>query len=418
MRSLLYPLIASALITIVPFLLTFEKGQDIVRGLFGYEYFALLLLIIFVKSKLSKAALCPFTALRAFCKNAKQSLYTIILFLLFVILIFIAWLDLQNILTIKNQNTGWYIILPFVTCSLAIAMVWKIKPFPFRTISFILFTTLIIHLAAQNQYAAQPLAQFTTIDYLERIAPKPAQRKNITEEFKNKYIVTDSVSITRNYIDTTRNNIVILVESWGIPLEINRFEKQLKFFNGLKITSGIHNRMYSRTRTAEREDLIYEIHRDTAGHRDTTFIPQHLARTNIETTYLFGGNIQEHQRTKYIYNIGFKNVFFGDSLNDVIIANKLDSILIDSTQKHFIAWTTRDTRFPLKGFSSIYQSDADAVDSAYTQYLAQTLDLIAHLARKHPDTRFIVQGDHTPILSPIKFQERFYKRWVPFVILN
>ena len=49
---ILYPLMASALITIVPFLLTFEKGQDIVRGLFGYEYFAILLLIIFVKSKL------------------------------------------------------------------------------------------------------------------------------------------------------------------------------------------------------------------------------------------------------------------------------------------------------------------------------------------------------------------------------
>lgn len=414
MRSLLYPLIASALITITPFLATFEKGQDIVRGLFSYETFALLLFIIFVKDKIQG---------HAQSSSQKQSrpfftLYLILLALLICALFAIAWIDLQNILAIKNRNTSWYGLLPFATCSLAIAMVWQIKSFHLRAIIFILFTTLIIHLAAQNQYAAQPLAQFTTIDYLERIAPKPAQRKNITEEFKNKYTVTDSVSITRNYIDTTRNNVVILVESWGIPLEINRFEKQLKFFNGLKITSGIHNRMYSRTRTAEREDLIYEIHRDTAMHRDTAFIPQHLARTNIETTYLFGGNIQEHQRTKYIYNIGFKNVFFGDSLNDVIIANKLDSILTDSTQKHFIAWTTRDTKFPLEGFTSIYQSDADAVDSAYTQYLAQTLDLIAHLARKHPDTRFIVQGDHNPILSPIKFQERFYKRWVPFVILN
>ena len=414
MRSLLYPLIASALITITPFLATFEKGQDIVRGLFSYETFALLLFIIFVKDKIQE---------HAQSSSQKQSrpfftLYLTLLALLICALFAIAWIDLQNILAIKDHNTSWYGILPFVTCCLAIAMVWKIKPFHFRTISFILFATLIIHLAAQNQYASQPIAQFTTIDYLERTAPKPVQRKDLSEEFKNKYTVTDSVSITRNQIDTTRNNVIILVESWGVPLDINRFKKQLEIFNGLKITAGIHNRMYSRTRTAEREDLIYEIHRDTAGHRDTTFIPQHLARTNIETTYLFGGNIQEHQRTKYIYNIGFKNVFFGDSLNDVIIANKLDSILTDSTQKHFIAWTTRDTKFPLEGFTSIYQSDADAVDSAYTQYLAQTLDLIAHLARKHPDTRFIVQGDHNPILSPIKFQERFYKRWVPFVILN
>ena len=54
MKRLLYPLIASALITIVPFLLTFEKGQDIVRGLFGYEYFALLLLILYIKDAIQK----------------------------------------------------------------------------------------------------------------------------------------------------------------------------------------------------------------------------------------------------------------------------------------------------------------------------------------------------------------------------
>lgn len=59
-----------------------------------------------------------------------------------------------------------------------------------------------------------------------------------------------------------------------------------------------------------------------------------------------------------------------------------------------------------------------AVDSAYAERLAGTLQLIADLARKHPSVRFIVQGDHNPILSTLKFQEKFYKRWVPFVVLN
>jgi len=58
------------------------------------------------------------------------------------------------------------------------------------------------------------------------------------------------------------------------------------------------------------------------------------------------------------------------------------------------------------------------VDSAYTERLAGTLQLVANLAKKYPDVRFIVQGDHNPILSPLKFQEKFYKRWVPFVVLN
>ncbi len=417
MKKLLYPLIASALITIVPFLLTFEKGQDIIRGLFGYEYFALLLLIVFVKSKLGHIYFANKKELRAYAGK------TLILISLIILIFIIAWLDLQNILAIKGWNTGWYGLIPFATCGLAIAMVWKIKPFKFNAICFILFVALILHLEANNQYAAQPLAQFPTIDYLERTAPRPVQRSEITNEFRNKFAVTDSAFITRNYVDTTRSNVIILVESWGVPLDIQRFEEQLKVFNTPTVV-GIHNRMYSRTRTAEREDLIQTFKRDTTGHRDTTFLPQTFANIGYKTTFLFGGDSLEQWRYKYIAIMGFNNSFYGKKssighiLNDAQMIAGIDSTLTDSTQKHFIAWTTRDTKFPLPGFTSIYNSPATTIDSAYTERLASTLKRIANLAKKHPETRFIVQGDHNPILSPLKFQERFYKRWVPFVILN
>ena len=400
MKKILYPLIASALITIVPFLLTFEKGQDIVRGLFGFEYFAILLFIVFLKK--TQWFLIPLVAL----------------------LFIIAWLDLQNLLAIKNWNTGWYGIIPFATCGIAIAIVWQIKPFKFNTICFILFVALILHLEANNQYATQPLAQFPTIDYLERTTSKPVQRSEIANEFYNKFTVTDSVTITRDYIDTTRNNVIILVESWGIPLDFQLFEKQLEIFDGITTVTGIHNRMYSRTKTAEREDLIKIIKRDSVtGKRDTTFLPKVLSSIGYKTTFIFGSDSLEHQRYKYIKNIGFSEAYYGknankDILNDVQAINKINSILDDTTQKHFIAWTTTNTKFPLSGFASIYNSNPNAVDSAYTAKLTNTLSSIANLASKHPKTKFIVQGDHNPILSPIKFQERFYKRWVPFVILN
>lgn len=420
MQRFLYPLIASALITIVPFLLTFEKGQDIVRGLFGYEYFALLLLITFVKEKISGSLsnARTQTSLRGFLKKPKQSLYAFTLILLCISLFAVAWIDLQNQLAVKNWNTSWHIILPFATVGLAIAMVWKIKSFRFNTISFILFVTLFVHLAALNYYPAQPLAQFPTIDYLERTAPKPVQRTNIAEDLKEKWTVTDSVSITKNFVDTTRNNVTILVESWGVPLDIKRFAQQLDIFDGHITEAGIHNRMYSRTRTAEREDLIQSWTRDTTGRRDTTFLPKAFANIGYKTTFLFGGDSLEQWRFKYIANIGFDEAFYGNVQDDNAIALKLDSILADTTQRHFIAWTTRDTKFPLTGFSDIYNSTPDAIDAAYTKRLTQTLGSIASLAHKHPETRFIVQGDHTPILSPVKFQERFYKRWVPFVVLN
>ncbi len=420
MQRLLYPLIASALITIVPFLITFEKGQDIIHGLFGYEYFALLLLITLVREKLSRSLSKAeaSTTLRRLLQNPIQSLYALIFVLLCILLYSIAWIDLQNLLAIKMQITGWYGILPFATCGLAIAMVWKIKPFKFNTICFILFISLILHLAALNYYAAQPLAQFPTIDYLERTAPKPVQRTEIADNFKKNYIVTDSVTITRNYIDTTRDNVIILVESWGVPLDINRFENQLEIFDEVKTTAGIHNRMYSRTRTAEREDLIQTITRDSTGRRDTTFLPKTFATNGYNTTFFLGTDSLEHRRFEYIRNIGFTEALYNNGLDDAVMISKIDTILADTTQKHFITWTTRDTKFPMQEFSNIYNSKADAIDSAYTKRLAHTLSSIANLARKYPSTKFIVQGDHNPILSPIKFQERFYKRWVPFVILN
>lgn len=424
MKRLLYPLIASALITIVPFLLTFEKGQDIVRGLFGYEYFALLLLIVYIKDAIQKKMpVCE--GMTIGFKARKILAYVLLLSVSIIVLFTIAWLDLQNLLAIKGWSTGWRGILPFVTCSLSIAMVWKIKPFSFNAICFILFVALMFHLEANNRYAAQPLAQFPTIDYLERIAPKPVQRKHIAEDYKAKYIVTDSVTITRDYVDTTRNNVIILVESWGVPLDMKRFEKQINLFNDITTAVGIHNRMYSRTRTAEREDLIQSYVRDSiTWHRDTTFLPKVFADIGFKTTFLFGGDSLEHYRHKYIKNIGFSETIYGKSSNvgkqlcDAEIIARIDSILADSAQKHFIVWTTADTKFPISEFPDIYYSNTNAIDSVHSSKLHNDFIMIADLARKHSETRFIIQGDHNPVLSPIEFQEKFYKRWVPFIVLN
>ena len=414
MKRLLYPLIASALVTIVPFLLTFERGQDVVRGLFDYEIFGLLLFIVLIKEKL----LNSFLAKNTYKSKSLNVTYATLLVILVIALVAVAWIDLQNQLAIKGWNTSWYGILPFATCGLAIAMVWQIKPFIFNNICFILFAALILHLEAYNLYAAQPLAQFPTIDYLARTAPKPPQRDSIPEELAKKFITTDSASITKDYTDSTRNNVIILVESWGVPLDTDRFARDIKTFEGIPQKFGIHHRMYSRTRTAEREDLIYNIKRDSTHRRDTTFLPKVFGNTDFKTTFIFGGDSLEQRRYKYIATIGFSEAFYGKGINDNAIAHKIDSILADTTQKHFIAWTTRDTKFPLPEFPDIYNSNPDAIDSTYSERLTQTLESIVSLARKHPETKFIVQGDHNPILSPIKFQERFYKRWVPFVILN
>ena len=420
MNRLLYPLVASALITIVPFLLTFEKGQDIVRGLFGYEEFALLLLFVYVKNKLTKISFANKKEVPAFAGM------TIVLGIVIAALFAVAWLDLQNLLAIKGWATGWYGVLPFATCGLAVAMMWKVKPFSISAISFILFVALIAHLFAYNHYAAQPLAQFPLVDYASRTAPKPIARDSLPESFKAKYFTSDSATITRGFVDSTKTNVLVLVESWGIPLDTNRFAKQLRIFEGISMQVGAHHRMYSRTRTAEREDLIYSVTRDSTGRRDTVFLPQVLRAQGVKTQFIYGGDSLVQMRNKYIRNVGFEETFFGISANSGVEPRTdresvalLDSLLsVQDSAVRFIAWTTLDTEFPLPGFKDPYRIDAAAVDSAYTERLASTLQQIADLAKKHPNVRFIVQGDHNPILSPLKFQEKFYKRWVPFVVLN
>lgn len=433
MMRLLYPLVASALITIAPFLLTFEKGQDIVRGLFGYSEFALLLLFALVKT-----SLLP-----------KYKWAWGLLGVLFALMVVVAWADLQNLLAIKGWTTGWYGVLPFVTCAFAVAILWKTPGFSLPAVSFILFVSLVAHLAAYNYYAAQPLAQFPVVEYLARTAPKPVERKKLPEDFAVRYAaaiksagvdfniaiaVTDSPSVTRDFVDTARSNVLVLVESWGIPMDPARFAEEIAVFKGIPMQVGVHHRMYSRTRTAEREDWIAFWTRDTSGRRDTTFLPGEFAKRGYATAFFFGGDSAEQWRYKYIRNIGFQNVVWGvenvaenaPALADSAMAAKVDAFLTGSVfaqngtaeRPVFLSWTTRDTKFPLPGFNDPYSGAADAVDSAYTVRLMGSLHLVADLARKYPNVRFIVQGDHDPILSPLAFQERFYKRWTPYVVLN
>ena len=395
MKRVLYPLIATALVTIVPFLSTFEKGQDIIRGLFDFSVLALLLVLLFVRDKV------PF---------ARKLLMAII----FVTLYVVAVADLQNILSYKGWRVGWRIIIPLATCLSAVVLLKPVKAFGLHGVSLFLFILLMAHFYLYQIFPSQPLLEFPIATWLARTASNPDwARNNLTTEFKEKNNATDSVSVTRYYVDTTRNNVVVLVESWGIPMDSTLFTKELAVFEGSIKDYGIHFRMYSRTRTAEREDLLDSAWRDSTRRRDSLYMPNRFAALGYKTSFLFGGNSTVQWRYKYIHNIGFKETFWTDSATtDIVMAEKIDSLLNQpDSVKHFIAWTTRDTRFPIS-------VDAIETEKLYYERLFGTLQIVADLAKKHPDVRFVVQGDHEPILSPLEFQRKFYRRWVPYVVLN
>ena len=394
MKRILYPLIATALITIVPFLTTFEKGQDIVRGLFGFSILALLLLFMLVRDKAT------------FARKPLMGCVIVVLFL-------VAIADLQNILSYKGWGIGWRIVIPVITCSVAVVLLKPIRAFSLRGVSFFLFVALMSHCYLNQFFPSQPIFEFPVAKWLARTTVSPEWARNhLTDEFREKNNATDSVSVTRYYVDTTRSNVVVLVESWGIPMDSNMFAKELAVFDGLIKEQGIHSRISSRTRTAERTDLLDSAWR-SPGRRDSLYMPNRFAKLGYQTSFFFGGDSTIQWRYHYVRRIGFQQEFWTDSTtSDAVMASKIDSLLgVADGVRHFIAWTTRDTRFPIS-------DDVVETEKLYYERLFGTLQIVADLAKKHPDVRFVVQGDHEPILSPIEFQRKFYRRWVPFVVLN
>lgn len=384
--------ISTALMTITPYLLTFEKGQGIIRGLFEYGIFAVLLF---------------YASLRKIFGEKKWFVPAF-----YVLLVVLSWIDLLTILAEKKNDIGFYGLIPFLSSVVALALLKDVKGISVRNVNMILFVSFFAHFGAMKIYPDQPLMQFSIPLFMAQ-GQQEVDRSRITETMKSVYNVVHSVSITKEYVDTMRSNVVVLVESWGIPMDSTMFTKELAMFDGVLKERGIHFRMYSRTRTAEREDLLDSAWRDSTGRRDSLFMPKRFAELDYTTIFLFGGDSTIQWRYKYIKNIGFQNVIWTDSAAaDVVMAAKIDSLLSQSdSAKHFIAWTTRDTRFPIS-------EDPVETEKLYYERLFGTLRIIVDLAKKHPDVRFVAQGDHEPILSPLEFQRKFYRRWVPYVVLN
>lgn len=399
-KNLLYVFIATALVTIAPFLITFEKGQGIERGLFEYGIFAVLLIYVSLKSHIS-------------FRRKKIFIATV-----YVLLVILSWIDLQTIFFVKKWSVGWYGVIPFVACALALVLVKDVSEITLRQVNIVLFISFFAHFGAMRIYSEQPLMQFSVPLYLAQ-QNQPVDRSYLPKEFRIRYSATDSVTITKYHVDSARSNVVVLVESWGIPMDTVKFNEELAVFGGLLRKQGVHPRKFSRTYTAEHEDLLDSVWRDSSGLQDSLFMPRRFTVSAHKTTFLFGGDSTVQWRHKYIRKIGFQNAIWMDSVAvDRVMAAKIDSLLnlkCDSLEncqnRQFIAWTTRDTRFPIS-------DDVAEVEKLYFERLFGTLLIIADLAKKHPDVRFVVQGDHEPILAPLEFQAKFYRRWVPFVILN
>lgn len=385
MKNLFQYIIAAILVTISLYLISFEKGQDLIRGLVGLE--ALVLLLFW----------------RHFYP-AKIWWQKIGLGVSSLLLVALVALDWHTLVALKGEGLWSYLVIPLAVTLLALFLVKAARPVPSINAIVFLFFILILHLIGMRFYAAQPLLVFPTFNYIGKSHyTESFNRDSLTAEWRSSYKVVDTTTITTTYLDTARINIIILVESWGVPLNKALLDSQIKYFDSTLTEKGVHRRLYSRTRTAEREDLAqsFSINPKTKI-KDTLWIPAKWRR-GIGTYYFTSDSLGFMDRASYIKTMGFEHIHFGKpNESDSAVALQIDSLLSIAEGPILIAWSTREGR----------------QNGNYQASINKNLKAIATLACKYPQARFIVQGDHEPLLHKKNIVNAFYRRFVPYMILN
>ena len=213
--------------------------------------------------------------------------------------------------------------------------------------------------------------------------------ESLTEEYVSKYEQFDSRKLIGLFADSSRVTVSILVDAWGVPFDEKLLAEDFAILKELPRREFLHYRLANRTRHAEFAELR---------------IPGDSTRPH-DGVYLFGGDSLEYGRNLYMDSLGYGVRLFYQKCPDSVMAVTLDSVLTavagDTTSPvKNVAWTTQGSR------------DGDRTK------LHAALRLIADVARKHPEARFIVQGTHRPILGDPQIRRESFTHWVPAVVLN
>ena len=207
---------------------------------------------------------------------------------------------------------------------------------------------------------------------------------SLTEEYTGKYKLLDRNSLLGKFTESSRVTVSILVDAWGVPFDGKLLAEEFAVFKDFPHKEFLHQRLANRTRHAEFAELR---------------IPGDSTRPH-DGVYLFGGDSLEYGRNLYMDSLGYGVRLFCQKCPDSVMAATLDSVLaavaVDTTSPvKNVAWTTQNSR------------DGDRAK------LHATLRLVADVARKHPEARFIVQGTHRPILGDPKIRRESFTHWVP-----
>ena len=201
---------------------------------------------------------------------------------------------------------------------------------------------------------------------------------SLSFDYKSLYKILGKQSVSKQFKDSTRPQIVILVDAWGVPVQESVLAEDFSIFKDIPHIYSIHQRLANRTKHAERVEFRNDV---------------------SENIYLFGGDSMEYNRPEYIREMGFSKTLFCQHCSNRAMLEKIDSVLVQDSLK-FVAWTTQSSR------------------TGDRESLLHSLQLIANFAKKHPEAMIIVQGTHRPILGAPEVRRSYKAHWVPAVVLN
>lgn len=226
-------------------------------------------------------------------------------------------------------------------------------------------------------YISEIIAQQSLYEKPWHLQPT-VHEDSLSNEYKSQYKILGKQRILQQFKDTSKLQIIILVDAWGVPVQESILAEDFVFFKDVPHIFALHQRLANRTKHAERTELR------------NNFAP------NI---YLFGGDSVEYNRSEYVKEMGFAKALFCQHCGDSTMIEKLDSLLVHDSLK-FISWTTQSSR----------TGDRDS--------LHHSLQLIAGFAKHHPKVKITVQGTHRPILGTPETRRSYKAHWVPVAILN
>lgn len=246
----------------------------------------------------------------------------------------------------------------------------------YQKLNLIVFMSIVIATSLLF-YISQMVAQPSFNEKPWHLQPT-VHEDSLSNEYKSLYTILGKQRIYQQLKDTSKLQIIILVDAWGVPINENLLAEDFTFFKDVPHVFALHQRFANRTKHAERIEFQNDY---------------------PENIYIFGGDSAEYHRLEYVREMGFNNAAFCQFCSDSVMIEKIDSLLAQDSLK-FVAWTTQSSR----------TGDRDS--------LHHSLQLIAGFAKRHPEATIVVQGTHRPILGTPETRRSYKAHWVPVAILN